>query len=243
MRVGVYIDAFNLYFGGRRLCGGSTTGWRWLDVRALAQDLISRRQDWPNATIERVVYCTAMIDQATNATGHQEQDTYIRALRTGIVDRVEFGHYVARVKRAPLATEDPVTHSPVLTTSRWPVNVRNAAGTDIPNATFMVSYAFREEKGSDVNVASHLLVDTLENNIDAAIVISNDSDLALPLREARARIPVGTVNPSPSHLAGRLRGQRTDGVGDHWWLQLRAADLQNHQLPNPCGAFAKPYAW
>ena len=87
LRVGVYIDAFNLYFGGRRLCGGSTAGWRWLDVRALAEDLISRRSDWPGATLERVVYCTAMIDRATNAAGHQEQDTYIRALRKGGMNR------------------------------------------------------------------------------------------------------------------------------------------------------------
>ena len=74
------------------MCGGSTPGWRWLDVRALAADLVARRQDWPAAAVERVVYCTAMIDRATNAVGHGEQDTYIRALRTGVVDRVEFGH-------------------------------------------------------------------------------------------------------------------------------------------------------
>lgn len=243
MRVGVYIDAFNLYFGGRRLCGGSTGGWRWLDVRALSEDLLSRRQDWPGATLERVVYCTAMIDRRTNLVGHQEQDTYIRALRgANIVDRVEFGHYVSRVKKAPLATEAP-DGRPVLATSDWPVKIQDSGTANVPNARFIVSYAFREEKGSDVNVASHLLIDALEQNVDAAIVISNDSDLALPLQEARKRIPVGTVNPSPTHLAGRLRGQPADGVGRHWWLQLVAADLYAHQLPDPCAGFAKPAAW
>lgn len=243
MRVGVYIDAFNLYFGGRRLCGGSTAGWRWLDVRALAQELLDRRNDWAGATLQRVVYCTAMIDRATNAVGHAEQDTYIRALRAGgVVDRVEFGHYVARVKKAPLATEDR-DGKPVLTTSAWPVKVQDAGAANVPQARFIVSYAFREEKGSDVNVASHLLLDTLESTIDAAIVISNDSDLALPLVEARKRLPVGTVNPSPNYLAGRLRGRRGDGVGRHWWLQLAPADLFAHQLPDPCGGFAKPAAW
>jgi hypothetical protein len=37
-----------------------------------------------------------------------------------------------------------------------------------------------EEKGSDVNVAGHLLLDLLESRIDVAIVLSNDSDLKLP---------------------------------------------------------------
>jgi hypothetical protein len=195
MRVGVYIDAFNLYFGGRRLCGGSTGGWRWLDVRALSEDLLSRRGDWAGAALERVVYCTAMIDSQTNPIGHGEQDTYIRALRAGgIVDRVEFGHYVARVKKAPLATED-AHGKPVITSADWPVKVQDSAAGNVPHARFIVSYAFREEKGSDVNVASHLLLDTLEARVDAAIVISNDSDLALPWWRREKESPSGRLIP------------------------------------------------
>jgi hypothetical protein len=40
-----------------------------------------------------------------------------------------------------------------------------------------VTAATYEEKGSDVNVAAHLLVDVLAGGFDAAVVISNDSDL------------------------------------------------------------------
>lgn len=54
---------------------------------------------------------------------------------------------------------------------------------------FMASFAYREEKGSDVNVASHLLLDVLTGAADAAIVISNDSDLRFPIQEARQRLP------------------------------------------------------
>ncbi|GAA2988703.1 hypothetical protein GCM10010483_36430 [Actinokineospora diospyrosa] len=34
MRVGISVDGYNLYYGGREACGRSTPGWRWLDVRA-----------------------------------------------------------------------------------------------------------------------------------------------------------------------------------------------------------------
>ena len=34
MRVGVYIDGFNLYYGGISLMGDRAPGWRWLDMRA-----------------------------------------------------------------------------------------------------------------------------------------------------------------------------------------------------------------
>ncbi|MGD8166690.1 hypothetical protein ACEXOS_005665 [Herbiconiux sp. P16] len=55
--------------------------------------------------------------------------------------------------------------------------VQDGAGAPQPDARFMVPIARREEKGSDVNVASHLLIDVLEKRVDAAVVVSNDSDL------------------------------------------------------------------
>lgn len=108
---------------------------------------------------------------------------------------------------------------------------------------FMASFAYREEKGSDVNVASHLLLDVLTEAVDAAIVISNDSDLRFPIEEARRRVPVGTVNPSPNRLAGDLRGVATAGAGHHWWRQLAASDVIAHQLPDPAGRFRRPVGW
>ena len=107
----------------------------------------------------------------------------------------------------------------------------------------MVSYAYREEKGSDVNVASHLLLDVLGEAVDAAIVISNDSDLRLPIQQARDRVPVGTVSPSSGRLAGALRGKADDGAGGHWWRQLTEADIRGHRLHDPCGGFRKPTPW
>lgn len=33
-RVGVYVDAFNVYYGARAHCDRGTSGWRWLDLAA-----------------------------------------------------------------------------------------------------------------------------------------------------------------------------------------------------------------
>lgn len=243
MRVGVYVDGFNVYFGGRSLCGQGTAGWRWLDLRSLAKDLVGRRKNWGSATIDRVAYCTALIDGATNKEGRRDQDTYVRAIQAArSVDHVELGHYVARVKTAPLATRGS-QGKPVITTANWPVMVKTAAGKNVSDAMFMVSYAHREEKGSDVNVASHLLVDVFTQQIDAAVVFSNDSDLRYPIQEARKLVPVGTVNPSKNHLAGDLRGNPSDGVGRHWWHQLSASDFRNHQMTDPIAGVNRPAGW
>lgn len=102
----------------------------------------------------------------------------------------------------------------------------------------------REEKGSDVNVATHLLTDVLTGSVDAAIAITNDSDLALPLRIARQHVPVGVINPQKTKpLAGALKGAPSEGVGGHWWRRLVSQDLLDCQLPERVGSISKPPSW
>lgn len=245
VRVGVYVDGYNLYYGGRGLCGQGTPGWRWLDLRKLAQHLVAGIPSWSGAVVDRVVYCTAVIDASSNPSGFVDQEIYLKALSaSSSVDVIEYGTYVSRVKYAPLAVKaQSRSAGPQLVKPGWPIMIQDSQGNPIPDAQFMVSFAHREEKGSDVNVASHLLVDVLTSRIDAALVISNDSDLKFPVSYARSRVPVGTVNPSKNYLAGALKGLPRDGAGRHWWQQLTVADLQACQMPDPVGAQAKPAGW
>jgi hypothetical protein len=144
------------------------------------------------------------------------------------------GSYVSRVKYAPLTVKAASrSRNPKIVHPQWPIMVQDSHGNPIPDATFMVPYADREEKGSDVNVAAHLLVDVLTSAVEAAIVISNDSDLQFPVSYARRQVPVGLINPSANYLAGALRGQPSDGVGNHWWHRLSPVDLHACQLPDP----------
>ena len=150
VRVGVYVDGFNLYFGARSVCGRGTRGWRWLDVRALAERLLSWEWLERGAHIDRVVYCTARVSGIEDRTSPADQDVYLRALRAyGSVDWIAFGTFVTRVKVAPLAERDE-RGRPRLARARWPILTRDAVGADMPGATFMVSYliARRRERMS-----------------------------------------------------------------------------------------------
>ena len=134
MRIGVYIDGFNLYYGARGLCGRGTPGWRWIDLRALATDLVGRRTNWAGARVERVVYCTARIDAAGNPSGHADQDVYLKALlAAGSVDHIEYGTYVARVRSAPLAVKDRQGR-PRIVSPDWPVMVQDGQGGNVDGA-------------------------------------------------------------------------------------------------------------
>jgi hypothetical protein len=240
----VYVDAFNLYYGGRSHFGRGAAGWKWLDVRSLAVALAR----WPGATVHRVVYCTARVDMSDSPSSATDQDIYIQALQAAkSIDVLELGRYVARLKKQALATASrggkatlfrpsPSLH---LDTALPIYRATDAVGSPM----LMAQVRNREEKGSDVNVATHLLVDVLGGAVDAAIVISNDSDLALPITVARDKVPVGVVNPGTKPLAGALRARPTDGAGRHWWRPLRRDDFRNHQLPIVVGSIHRPTGW
>lgn len=206
--------------------------------------MVSQQQTWSGASIERVVYCTARIDARTNPSGQADQDVYLKALlAAGAVDHIEFGNYVSNLKYAALAVRDTATRQVTRATPKWPVMVQDSTGQAQPDARFMVSYLHQDEKGSDVNVASHLLLDVLTGAVDAAVVVSNDSDLGFPVRRVRTLVPTGTINPRNSRHAGALAGVPAEGVGRHWWRRLTAANYPAHQLLDPAGRYTKPAGW
>jgi hypothetical protein len=245
MRIGVYVDGFNLYYGARKHCGRGTPGWRWLDLRALVAPLAG----WPGSEIARLVYCTARVDPAENTSGSVDQKAYLGALKeAGSVDVIAEGRYVSWANEEPLVREARGTYRPTLyerVDEQWdPRLPLRAVRSDGDRAARVVAtIRKREEKGSDVNVASHLLHDVLTRAVDGAIVVTNDSDLELPLRMARQWVPVGTVNPSTNPTAGALKGHPDDGVGGHWWRRLTAEHYFRSQLPVVVGGFRKPDGW
>src|SRR5262249_47926917 len=146
MRVGVYIDGFNLYFGGSAIFGTGAPGWKWLDMRGAFGALA--HVHWPTtAVVEPVIYCTAPISARVDPTRFQGQETYLRALtRAASVDRIEYGKFFEKVKTRPVALADRKGR-PIVVAARHPVVVKDAGGSDVPDAVFMVTVADREEKG------------------------------------------------------------------------------------------------
>jgi hypothetical protein len=101
---------------------------------ALFVPLRSNAEDaslWQGAVISRVVYCTAVIDAATNTSG-----TTIRTSTSGrcrppaALIPVAYGSYVARVKYAPLAVKAASrSGGPQLVHPQWPVMMQDATAT------------------------------------------------------------------------------------------------------------------
>src|SRR5277367_62401 len=92
-----------------------------------------------------------------------------------------------------------------------------------------------EEKGSDVNLASHLLLDAFQGNFDIAAVLSNDSDLVEPIRIVTQVLgkPVGLLSPVPNPNPELSRASS-------FIRRLSLSDLATAQFPNPLPRAGQP---
>lgn len=90
------------------------------------------------------------------------------------------------------------------------------------------SWTKPEEKMTDVNIATRLIVDAYKDNYDMALVVSGDSDLAPPIRHIREDFPNKRVLVAfpPERYAVQLC------KAAHSYLHLGPAKLRNNLLPD-----------
>jgi uncharacterized LabA/DUF88 family protein len=135
------------------------TPHKWLDLAAFCQASfpLARNQ------INRIRYLTAHVTARPNDPFQpRRQQVYPRALRTIPHLTIHLGSYLEKPTRMPL-------HPPPTTGPRT------------------VQVMKSEEKGSDVNLATYLLVDAFDNEYETAVVVTNDSDLVEPIRLVRQK--------------------------------------------------------
>jgi len=157
MRTIIYVDGFNLYF---RLLVNRPAA-KWLNVKALAEKLLD-----PANVVTGVKYYTARVSGRIDATAPARQQIYLDALGTVAEISIHMGSFLLSEKFAGLV-KPPEFRPRVTLAPPWP---------DV------VKVIKVEEQGSDVNLASHLLLDAFQGNFDVAAVLSNDSDLVEPVR-------------------------------------------------------------
>jgi NYN domain len=111
-----------------------------------------------------------------------------------------------------------------------------------PSGPRFVKVIKTEEKGSDVNLATHLLSDAYENRFDVAVIVSNDSDLLAPMNVVtqRLRKKVGILNPHRKPAVVLKRAAT-------FYKPIREGVLRDSQFPatltDAQGIFHKPARW
>lgn len=84
-----------------------------------------------------------------------------------------------------------------------------------------------EEKMTDVNIATRMIVDAYEDRYDTALLVSADSDLVTPVREIRERFPEKRIVAAmpPARSSKNLRKAVNAS------FQIGEANIRKNQLP------------
>lgn len=120
----------------------------------------------------------------------------------------------------------------------------------LPSGPSTVEVLKTEEKGSDVNLATCLLLDAFDRDCEAAIVISNDSDLTEPIHQVRKRfgIKVVVLHPLRNSMTGKKSrpNYKLVKVASKSVI-IKQTSLLNSQLSpmltDANGAITKPAGW
>lgn len=188
------------------------TPFKWLDLGKLCAILLPRHD------VRCIKYFTARLTPRPHDPDQpRRQETYLRALRTIPKLEMYYGHFLTHTIRMPVATPSP-------------------------GQPAFVEVIKTEEKGSDVNLATHLLMDAHRGLFECAVVLSGDSDLLLPVTEVKSEFgkPVGVINPQ-RHPGRVLQKNAT------FYKHIRKSALRKSQFPptlRDCrGMFHKPPTW
>jgi len=223
-KTNVYVDGFNLYYGAVK-----DTPYKWLDLATFCQNL------FPKKNISKIKYFSARVKVSRHDPNvPTRQDYYWRALKTIRHLEIIKGHFVRwprRMPQFPLAYVNNIYNKP-------PQNVQVQRS---------------EEKGSDVNLATCLLYDCFVKDFDDAIVVSNDSDLALAIEMITSKLGknVIVVNPNRTDRVRKdplLRtSQDLKRVATSCIPSVNTKMLANSQFPSTLtdsrGQFHKPSKW
>ncbi len=204
-----------VYVDGFNLYYGAVKGtpYKWLNILTLCKMLL------PKNDIIKIKYYTALVTaRPTDPDKPNRQLLFLRALGTIPGLEIFYGHFLEHEIMMPV--------------------IKPAIGA--PN---YVKVRKTEEKGSDVNIAAHMINDGYKNLYSIAVLISNDSDLIEPIKIIRQELglPVGVLNPFPHTPSHEIRKWAT------FVKPIRKGVLSVSQFPSvmqdSLGTFKKPQDW
>jgi len=220
LRTRIYIDGYNFYYGCLR-----GTPHKWLDLMPLFENHIlpsTLLKDGDGHIRQSVLlpspsikFFTAKIIESvarsTDSVSSQARyQTALRKLHDGRIELIE-GYYAVNKMKVKVVDADEPNQPPreCKEVQAWKV----------------------EEKQSDVNLALQVYHDAITGQIDHAVIVTNDTDIApaLAMIRAHTQVLMGVVVPTTDHT----RPPNTDLVKlAHWTRRhINSSELAACQLP------------
>jgi len=209
-RANVYIDGFNFYYGVFKGKGSfKRNKYKWLDFLKLGELMLC------DYNVVMVKYFTAMVNGFDDPHKPTRQNIYWDALEAVGGKRLEIikGNFLTKSIKRPIAYYSKEFEKNGNRPIKQSITVMN-----------------NEEKGSDVNLAVHLVYDAVKDCYDTALVLSNDSDLATAIKIVKRKLKKKVIIANPQHF--RKKPIAVDLKKIHTSIKdIRIEHLKNALLP------------
>jgi uncharacterized LabA/DUF88 family protein len=201
MRIHAYVDGFNLYHRSLK----QRPDLKWLNVEAFVKRFVK-----PDDEIVGIRYYTSRVSVRTDHGQTERQERYVRAIAALPSVTIHWGNFSAKPACRPLVNPVPLIH---------------------PEGRQFVLVHNTQEKGSDVNLSSHLLRDGFRGDYDAAVVVSSDTDLVEPLRIVKEEMRKLTILLYADMERGSVPKKLARACN---YIRFASpSDFAKSQLPNP----------
>jgi len=217
-----FVDGFNLYHAMDR--NPAYRKYKWLNLSALAEDLLVGRDE----TVAQVLYFTAYCTWDHGKKQRHKQ--YVEAL-------TKYGVHVVPGKFSPV-TKRFNKHT-MRITDMAPVV------TELSVLPDEITFQTNEEKRTDVNLATKIVDYAYQDKYDHAYIVSADGDIAPAIEVAQSRFPHKKFT---AVIPIGLSGQYICKICDFNVMKIEERHLQKSQLPDPVvinasRSICKPSLW
>lgn len=188
IRVVVYIDALNFYYGVLR-----DSSWKWLDLEKWCATILP-----PGGRLAGVHYCTSLVG-GRDPTAAQRQTVYLKALQAR-------GFWDARFPLESRKLKFPDSLSDLAKSGKLQIHFgRHKTAPVYARVPGLGRQKVKivSEKETDVNLAARMVADAALDRFDIAILVAGDSDFIGACRMVREEFgreihlhPPGWSNPS-----------------------------------------------
>lgn len=216
----VYVDGFNFYYGIFHK-NPKAQYLKWLDFFRLSELLLK------DYDIIKIKYFTALVDSHRDETKSTRQQCYWKAMEVFHGDKFQIieGNFRTDPRIRPIAR----------------FQFKKERNNPTTNMIWVIN---KEEKGSDVNLATHLIYDGCMNLYDVAFVMTNDSDLTEALRIVKNKLKKEVILLNPHDFRGKKTSRPLALLGLKM-RKIRMGVIKESQLPDiiPGTNIHRPDEW
>lgn len=185
-----------------------------------------------------------MKDAGFNRCKWLNVEKLVRSYLTANQELIEIKYFTSRITNNPQKQKRQSTYLEAIETTEVKIIYGLYKAKKIECENCGHNWKISNEKMTDVNIATHIIIDAFHDKYDTAILISGDSDLVPPIKAVHQNFPNKVVSvffPPNRHnntVAGAAKGSQTIG-------RKKLIDSQFEENVKKRDGFIlhKPYDW